>query len=149
MYPVRRIALLLLAGAVVAGCGSSITQVTPRTAAPTQARAVTPFCDAIDQNRKAAEPLSRGGLGSRVENIDQVADQIRSANQQVAALAPPEQKADADRIVAVLDRQLRVLVDNDGDTAALARDPEIEQATRDPEYAAANRRLSEYVRTSC
>jgi hypothetical protein len=149
MTPVRRIVPLVLTGAVLAGCGSSITDVTPRSTAPTQARAVSPFCDAVERSQTAAEPVSRGRIGARVENIDDVADQVRSANQQVSALAPPELRADADRVTGVVDRQLRLLVDSDGDTLVLSRDPELSRATSDPEYAAASRRLGDYVRSTC
>jgi len=149
MYPVRRILPVLLAGAVVAGCGSSITETTQRSATPTPARAVSPFCDAIEQSQAAAEPVSRGRAGGRIEDIDQVADQVRTANQQVSALAPPELRADADRVVGVLDRQLRLLEDSGGDTAALSRDPELGRASADPAYTAASRRVTDYVRASC
>jgi hypothetical protein len=149
MYPVRRIVPVLLAGAVVAGCGSSITEVTQRSAAPTPARAVSPFCDAVEQSQAAAEPLARGRVGGQIQDVDQVADQVRSANQQVSALAPHELRADADRVVSVLNRQLRLLEDSGGDTQALSRDQDLARETADPAYAAANRRISDYVRTSC
>lgn len=149
MYPVRRIVPALLAGAVVAGCGSSITDVTQRSTGPTQARAVSPFCDAVEQSQTAAEPVARARVGGQIENVGQVADQVRTANQQVSALAPPELRADADRVVSVLDRQLRLLEDNGGDTLALARDPDLRRETADPAYAAASRRLTDYVRSSC
>ena len=149
MYPVRRLTLLLAAALVLSACGSSITAVTPRSAGPTQARAVTPFCDAIEQSQTATREVSAAGVGRRIENIDQVADQVRAANQQVSALAPPELRADADRVVAVVDRQLRLLEDSGGDTLALSRDPELTRLTGDPAYAASSRALNDYVRTSC
>ncbi len=149
MTGVRRIVPMLVAGAVLAGCGSSITDVTTRSAGPTQARAVTPFCDAVERSQTAAEPLSRGRIGARVDDVAEVADQIRSANQQVSALAPPELRADADRVTGVVDRQLRLLVDSGGDTMVLSRDPDLERATSDPEYTAASRRLADYVRGTC
>lgn len=149
MTPVRRIVPLLLTGAVLTGCGSSITDVTPRSAAPTQARPVSPFCDAVERSQAASESVSRGRIGARVDDVDDVADQVRSANQQVSALAPPELRADADRVTGVVDRQLRLLVDSGGDTLVLSNDAELSRATSDPEYAAASRRLGDYVRSTC
>lgn len=149
MSPVRRIVPLVLTGAVLAGCGSSITEITSRSTGPTPARAVSPFCDAVERSQRAAEPVSRGRIGARVEDIDQIADQVRSANQQVSALAPPELRADADRVVGVVDRQLRLLEDSNGDTLVLSRDPDLARATSDPEYGAASRRLADYVRSTC
>lgn len=149
MSPVRPIVPVLLAVAVVAGCGSSITETTTRSTGPTQARAVSPFCDAVERSQAAAEPVSRGRIGARVEDVGEIADEVRSANQQVSALAPQELRADADRVTGVVDRQLRLLVDSGGDTMVLARDPELERATTDPAYAAATRRLGDYVRSTC
>ena len=149
MSPVRRIVPLVLTGAVLAGCGSSITDVTTRSTGPTQVRAVSPFCDAVERSQTAAAPISRSRIGTRVDDVDAVAEQIRSANQQVSALAPPELRADADRVTGVVDRQLRLLVDSGGDTLALARDPDLQRVTSDPEYAAASRRLGDYVRSTC
>lgn len=149
MSPVRRIVPLVLTGAVLAGCGSSITEVTTRSAGPTAARPVSPFCDAVERSQTAAEPVSRGRIGARVADVERVADQVRSANQQVSVLAPPELRGDADRVVAVVERQLRLLEDSGGDTLVLARDPDLERMTSDPEYAAASRRLADYVRGTC
>ena len=149
MSPVRRIVPVLLAVAVVAGCGSSITATTPRSTGPTQARAVSPFCDAVERSQTAAEPVSRGRIGARVDDVGEVAEQVRTANLQVSALAPPELRADADQVTAVVDRQLRLLVDSGGDTLVLSRDPELERATNDPAYTAATRRLGDYVRSTC
>ena len=149
MSPVRWIVPVLLTGAVLAGCGSSITEITTRSTGPTPAHAVSPFCDAVQRSQKAAEPVSRGRIGARVDDVENVADQVRSANQQVSALAPPELRADADRVTGVVDRQLRLLVDSGGDTMVLSRDPDLARATSDPEYAAASRRLGDYVRSTC
>ncbi len=149
MYAVRRIVVVLLGATMLAGCGSSITEITPRSTRTTPAAAATPFCEAIARSQEASQPVARWRIGQQVENVGEVADQVRTTNQQVSALAPPELRADADRVVGVVDRQLRLLEVNGGDTSALARDPELERATADPEYAAASKRLSDYVRTSC
>ena len=124
---------------VLAGCGSSVaTRETPRTAVTTQAKAVTPFCEAVANSRAATRPIAELGTGQRVE-----------ANQQVTSLAPQEMRADFERAGQLLERQLQVLEESGGDTLALSRDPELARNRTDPEYTSGTQRINDYVRRTC
>ncbi|MBP2367116.1 hypothetical protein [Pseudonocardia parietis] len=152
MTTVRRHVLLLsVALVLVAGCGGSLaTQPgSSRQATTTPARASNPFCEAVQAGRDAAEPVSGIGIGRSVGDVDQVAANVRRANQQVTALAPQEIRADFDRVNQLAERQLELLEANGGDTMAVARDPEIAQARSDPAYQAASQRINDYVRSNC
>lgn len=154
MSSTRRHALALpaLLAAVLAlpGCGSSVAdRDTSRTATTTQARAVTPFCEAVEQSRAATGPVSRLATGQRLDDPAVVVDRVRTANEQVTALAPQEVRPDFERVNALVERQLRLLESNGGDTLALARDPDVAREAADPGYTAAVRRINDYVRSTC
>ncbi|OLL71305.1 hypothetical protein Ae168Ps1_5808 [Pseudonocardia sp. Ae168_Ps1] len=152
MTGVRRLALLVPAALVlVAGCGGSLaTQPgSSRQATTTEAVATTPFCEAVQASRDAAQPVSGLAIGRSLGDIDRVAAEVRRANQQVSSLAPQEIRADFDRANQLVERQLELLEANGGDTMAVARDPEIAQARSDPEYQAASQRINDYVRSNC
>ncbi|MEV1292562.1 hypothetical protein [Pseudonocardia sp. NPDC049635] len=152
MTAVRRFALLVpVALVLLAGCGGSLaTQPgTSRPAPTTQARASTPFCDAVQASRDATRPVGGIGLGRAVEDVESVAANVRRANQQVTGLAPQELRSDFDRVNQVVERQLQLLEANGGDTIAVARDPGIAEARSDPEYQAASQRINDYVRSTC
>ena len=153
MTTVRRHVLLLSAALVlVAGCGGSLaTQPgsSRQATTTTQARATNPFCEAVQAGQDAAEPVSGIGIGRSVGDVDQVAANVRRANQQVTALAPQEIRADFDRVNQLAERQLELLEANGGDTMAVARDPEIAQARSDPAYQASSQRINDYVRSNC
>lgn len=152
MAAVRQHVLLLSAVlALVAGCGGSLATQPGSTRAPTttQARATTPFCEAVQASRDAAQPVNGVGIGRSVGDVGEVAANVRQANQQVTALAPQEIRADFDRVNQLTQRQLELLEANGGDTLAVARDPEIAQARSDPEYQAASQRINDYVRANC
>lgn len=154
MFSARRNALALAAVVaaplVLTGCGSSVAdRDTSRTVTTTAAEAVTPFCEAVDESRAAARPISELGTGRRLAEINNVADQVRTANQQVTALAPQELRTDFERRNALIERQLRLLETNGGDTLALARDQDIAREASDPGYTAALRRINDYVRSTC
>lgn len=139
---------LLVAGLVLSGCGSSVAdRGSSRTVTTTQARAVSPFCEAVDRSSAAARPVSTPGR--RVDDITAVADEVRAANQQVTALAPQELRADFERVNGLIERQLRILEANGGDTFALARDPDITREANDPAYNEASDRINDYVRATC
>ena len=146
----RAVILPVLVAAVLglAGCGSSVADRDgPRTVTTTQARAVSPFCEAVQTRRQAARPLSEPGR--RVDDIGAIAERVRTANQQVSALAPQELRADFERVNGLIERQLRLLETNGGDTFALARDPDVARESNDPAYSEASDRINEYVRATC
>lgn len=153
MTAVRRHALLLAAVLVVAGCGDSLaTRPGPsRPVTTTQVRATTPFCEAVQASREAAQPVSGIGigLGRQVGDIERLAADVRRANEQVTALAPQEIRADFERANQVVERQLELLEANGGDTLAVARDPQLAQERTDPAYQAASQRINAYVRSNC
>lgn len=154
MSSVRRNALALTAVVaaplVLAGCGGSVAdRDTSRTVTTTAAQAVTPFCEAVDNSRAAARPVSELGTGRRVGEISTVAEQVRTANEQVTALSPQELRADFERRNALIERQLRILESNGGDTLALARDSDVAREASDPAYTAGQRRINDYVRSTC
>lgn len=135
---------------MLAACGGSVAdRGSSRTVTTTQAAAVTPFCEAVANSRTAARPVSELGTGRRVDDIAQVADRVRAANQQVTALSPQEIRADFDRVNALIERQLRLLEANGGDTLALARDADVAREASDPAYTEASGRINEYVRNTC
>ncbi|ANY05236.1 hypothetical protein AFB00_01690 [Pseudonocardia sp. HH130630-07] len=150
----RRWTLLLSAltvSVVLAGCGDSLaTQSgTSRPATTTEARATTPFCEAVQANQDAVRPLGGIAVGGRVEDVAQLVANVRRTNQQVTALAPQEIRGDFDRANQLVERQLVALENSGGDSMAVARDPEIARARSDPEYQAASQRISDYVRSNC
>ncbi|MDN5917194.1 MAG: hypothetical protein L0I76_19175 [Pseudonocardia sp.] len=135
---------------VLTACGGSVAdRGSSRTVTTTQAEAVTPFCEAVENSRAATRPVSGLGTGRRVDDVDGVADRVRAANEQVTALAPQELRADFERANALIEHQLRLLEANGGDTLALARDPDIAREATDPGYTAASSRINEYVRATC
>lgn len=154
MHPVRRLVSVVPAAALVllSGCGDSLatrsSEYSPRTTT-SPARATTPFCEAVRASREATEPVSSLVVGERLADVEQVAARVRAANQQVTALAPQEIRADFDRASALVEQQLQLLEANGGDTVAIARDPAVARARADPEYAAAGRRVNDYVRRTC
>lgn len=144
------LAAVVAAPLLLTGCGSSVAdRDTSRTVTTTAAQAVTPFCEAVDDSRAAARPVSELGTGQRLGEIDTVADRVRTANEQVTALAPQELRADFERRNALIERQLRLLETNRGDTLALARDPDVAREASDPGYTAALRRINDYVHSTC
>lgn len=160
MHPVRRpsppvaaVLVGLVVLALAAGCGDSLatrssdgsSRATTTSAAPV----ASPFCEAVENSRRATEPVAALGIGGRLGDVGQVADDVRTANQQVTALAPQEIRADFERTTALVEQQLQLLEANGGDTLALARDPAVARARTDPEFTAANRRVSDYVRRTC
>lgn len=155
MYPVRRMALFatMAALALVAGCGDSLatrsSDYSSDSTPTTEARASSPFCEAVENSRRATEPVAALGVGQQLGDVGQVAADVRTANQQVTALAPQEIRADFERTTALVEQQLQLLEANGGDTLAVARDPAISQARTDPEYTAANSRVTDYVRRTC
>lgn len=152
MTAVRRLLLLLPAACVLlAGCGGSLAtqQSSARTVTTTQAQASSPFCEAVQAGQDAAQPVTGLGIGRSVDDVEQVAANLRRANQQVTSLAPQEIRADFDRVNQLAERQLQVLEANGGDTMALARDPELAQQRSDPAYQEASQRVNDYVRSHC
>ncbi|MBC3192927.1 hypothetical protein H7X46_17860 [Pseudonocardia sp. C8] len=152
MTAVRRLGLLLPAVLLVlAGCGDSLATQPGSSRPPTttQARATTPFCEALQDSEEAAEPVSGIAIGRPVENIGEIAADVRRANEQVTALAPQEIRPDFDRVNQLAERQLDLLEANGGDTLAVARDPEIARARADPSYQVATQRINDYVRSTC
>lgn len=155
MHPVRRLALLVPTAAllVLTGCGSSLatrpSEGSPRSTTSTEARALTPFCEAVQTRREATEPIAALGLGQQLTDVSAVVDRIRAANQQVTALAPQEIRADFERTDALVEQQLQLLEARDGDTLAVARDPAVARARTDPGFTAASDRVDDYVRRTC
>lgn len=152
MTAVRRLLLLLPAACVLlAGCGGSLAtqQSSSRTVTTTQAQASSPFCEAVQAGQDAAQPVTGLGIGRSVGDVEQVAANVRRANQQVTSLAPQEIRADFDRVNQLAERQLQLLEANGGDTMALARDPGLAQERSDPAYQEASQRVNDYVRSNC
>ncbi|MBW0102341.1 hypothetical protein [Pseudonocardia sp. KRD291] len=135
---------------VLSACGGSVAdRGSSRTVTTTQAQAVSPFCEAVENSRSSARPVTELGTGRRVDDIAGVADRVRAANEQVTALSPQELRADFERVNALVERQLRQLETNGGDTFALARDPDVAREASDPAYTAASGRINDYVRSTC
>ncbi|MEQ3554447.1 hypothetical protein WIS52_28610 [Pseudonocardia nematodicida] len=153
MTAVRGLALLVPALILIAGCGGSLAtspgSSRPAATSEAAAQAVSPFCEAVEASRNAAQPVSGIGIGGRLDDVNQVAAEVRRANQQVTNLAPQEIRADFERANQLVERQLELLESNGGDTLAVARDPEIGQARSDPDYQAASQRINDYVRSNC
>lgn len=151
MSAVRRGALLLVAGLLAAGCGDSLATRpgSTRPATTTEARATTPFCEAVQASRDAARPIGGITIGRQVGDVATVVANVRRTNQQVSALAPQDVRQDFDRTNQLVENQLELLEANGGDTLAVARDPEIARQRADPAYQAALERVNDYVRSNC
>ena len=120
---------------------------------PTRAEAPrsSPFCAAAEANVEAIRPL--GGLVARgqvpPDELTDTVDAVRRAGADMVNTAPPEIQADVEQTVAVLDLQLDVLIANDGDPSAVARDPQVAARVNSPEVTGATQRVRSYVERTC
>jgi hypothetical protein len=149
----RGAALVAALPAVLAavGCGGSVADVDAPDPTRAEAPRSSPFCAAAEANTEAIRPLNAlvaGGQVPRDELADTV-DAVRRAGADMVNTAPPEIQADVEQTVAMLSLQLDVLMANDGDPSAVARDPQVAARLNSPEVTGAAQRLRSYVERTC
>jgi hypothetical protein len=141
----------LAAVLVTVGCGGSVADADSPNPTRAEAPRPSPFCAAAEANQEAIRPLN--GLVARgqisPDELADTVDAVRRAGADMINAAPPEIHADVEQTVAVLDLQLDVLMANDGDPSAVARDPQVAARLNSPEVTGATQRVRSYVERTC
>lgn len=145
----RRV-LLVLAAALLAGCGGSVAD-SDAPAASVEPVVTSPFCAAVQANAAALRPLSaltaRGNAPP--EELSDTVAAVRRSGDDLLRAAPDDIRRDVETYVRAVDLQLDALLANGGDGAALSRDTDLTAQVGSPEATAAGRRLQAYVERTC
>jgi hypothetical protein len=136
---------------LLGGCGGSVADAdTDRPRASTTVAAPSPFCAAARANSEAIRPLNLlASDGSRPQSLMSAVDEVRRTGTELVRVAPDEIRPDVERTVLTVNLQLDALVRNNGDTAAMARDPELAARISSPEVTASGERYRDYVGRTC
>jgi len=133
---------------LLAACGGSLADADRPDPARSARTPPGDFCAAVLAGAEAARPLSalvdRGDAVPR-EQVVEAAEQVRSANADVLATAPEEIRADVERSVAEANLQLDALEATGGQGIT----GPTRSGSAAQEYAAATRRVREYVGMHC
>ena len=106
------------------------------------------FCDAARADITSATGLaSTLTPGSTKIDIKALAEKARPLNDALVAAAPPEIRADVEKLAAATAARLDALERTDGDVLAIAKDPAFLAAVQDG--LASGRRLDSYLKTHC
>jgi hypothetical protein len=147
----RALPVLVLAGALIAGCGGSVADLDRPRQSQAASAPDTPFCAAVQRSGEALVPVTQiaaRGSADPQELADAVTA-VRQANTQVTATAPQDIRPDVDTYVRVIGLQLDALVAAGGNGQALSRDTELSAQINAPEATAANSRVSQYIQDNC
>ncbi len=110
----------------------------------------SPFCAAARANAEAIRPLNAmASGGARPESLTGTVDEVRRTGAELLRLAPDDIRTDVERTVQAVNLQLDVLVANNGDAAAIARDPDLVARLSSPELTGAGERYRTYVNRNC
>lgn len=110
----------------------------------------SPFCVAARANAEAIRPLNAmASGGARPESLSSTVDEVRRTGAELTRLAPDDIRADVERTVQAVNLQLDVLVANNGDATAIARDPDLVARLSSPELTGAGERYRTYVNRNC
>lgn len=143
----------LLVSSLLGACGGSVADADRNSSGAAGTRSAappSPFCVAARANAEAIRPLNAlASAGTRPENLSSTVDQVRRTGAELVRVAPDEIRPDVERTVLAVNLQLDALVANGGDTAALARDPELVARLNSPELAGAGERYRTYVNRTC
>lgn len=142
--------VMVLAAALLAGCGGSVTDADKPDRRPAAQASVSPFCAAAQANSDAIRPLNgMVARGTTPEQLSGTVQAVRRAGANLLAAAPDEIRPDVERTVGAVNMQLDVLMANGGDAAAVSRDPEVSAALSAPELTEASNRYRTYVARVC
>jgi hypothetical protein len=145
--------LVLLASMLLGGCGGSVADSDADTGSAERSRGLdspSPFCAAARASSEAIRPLNAMAVGgSRPENLSGAVDEVRRTGSELLRVSPDEIRPDVERTVQAVNLQLDALIANDGDAAAVARDPELAARLSSPDLAGAGDRYRTYVNRTC
>lgn len=145
-------AIAVLGSSLLMACGGSVADAdsdgalvrTPSSPPP------SPFCAAARANAEAIRPLNAmSSGGARPDSLTSTVDEVRRTGSELMRLAPDDIRADVERTVQAVNLQLDVLVANNGDATAIARDPDLVARLSSPELTGAGERYRTYVNRNC
>jgi len=145
-------AVAVLGTSLLVACGGSVADAdSDRAWVPTPTGPPpSPFCAAARANAEAIRPLNAmASGGARPESLIGTVDEVRRTGAELMRLAPDDIRTDVERTVQAVNLQLDVLVANNGDGAAIARDPDLVARLSSPELTGAGERYRTYVNRNC
>lgn len=144
-------AVVAVAALLISGCGGSVADAdADRPTATARSQPASPFCTAAQAHTDAIRPLNTlANGGSTAQSLAGAVEEVRRTGAELQRQAPDEIRPDVERAVTAVNLQLDVLVANDGDPDALARDPELTARLSSPELAGAGERYQAYVARTC
>ncbi|WP_219413412.1 hypothetical protein [Pseudonocardia nigra] len=148
----RRAVLAIAAGALAAGCGSSVADRDGREPVRTAPPPPSPFCAAAQANSAAIRPLNTllaRGTGVPPEELSNTVDAVRRTSADLLNAAPNEIRPEVERTVQATNLQLDALLASGGDGGAVARDRELAARLNSPEFTGAAEQLRSYLQSNC
>jgi hypothetical protein len=144
-------AVAVLGTSLLVACGGSVADADSDRRVPTPTGPPpSPFCTAARANTEAIRPLNAmASGGARPESLTGTVDEVRRTGAELLRLAPDDIRTDVERTVQAVNLQLDVLVANNGDATAIARDPDLVARLSSPELTEAGERYRTYVNRNC
>jgi hypothetical protein len=146
-------AMVALGTWLLVACGGSVADADRNSAQSDVTRNVSPpspFCAAARANAEALRPLNAMATGGpRPDSLSRTVNEVRQTGSELLRVAPDEIRPDVERTVQAVNLQLDALLANGGDTAAVARDPDVVARLSSPELTGAGDRYRSYVNRTC